>query len=72
VWPGGRWENHDQPGGEPDLPSEAAVVILGIILILLGLLVAGLKFLLIIGVILLIVGLVLNLVPIGGTRRRYY
>ena len=41
-------------------------------LLILGLLVASLKFLLIIGVILLVVGLILNFVPIGGTRRRYY
>jgi hypothetical protein len=51
---------------------EAVMVILGIVLIVLGLLVAGLHLLLTIGVILLVVGLILNLVPIGGTRRRYY
>jgi hypothetical protein len=48
------------------------MVILGIILVILGLLVSGLQALLIIGVILLVVGLILNLVPMGGTRRRYY
>jgi hypothetical protein len=48
------------------------MVILGIVLIIVGLLVASLNFLLIIGVILLVVGLILNLVPMGGTRRRYY
>src|SRR6476659_536678 len=42
-----------------------SMIILGIVLILLGLLVASLKVLLWIGVILLIVGLVVNLVPIG-------
>jgi hypothetical protein len=51
---------------------EAPMVILGIILIILGLLVASLKALLVIGLILLVVGLVLNVVPVGGTRRRYY
>src|SRR6476661_7128160 len=49
-----------------------SMIILGIVLILLGLLVASLKVLLWIGVILLIVGLVVNLVPIGGTKRRWY
>jgi hypothetical protein len=48
------------------------MVILGVILIILGLVVASLHVLLIIGVILLVVGLILNLVPMGGTRRRYY
>jgi hypothetical protein len=48
------------------------MVILGIVLIVLGLLVTSLKFLFILGIILLIVGLVLNLVPVGGARRRYY
>ena len=48
------------------------MVILGIVLIVLGLLVASLKFLLILGVLLLVVGLILNLAPVGGVRRRYY
>jgi hypothetical protein len=48
------------------------VIALGIILIIVGLIVASLKVLLWIGIILLIVGLVLNLVPIGGTRRRVW
>ncbi|NHN57328.1 hypothetical protein G9U51_16275 [Calidifontibacter sp. DB0510] len=48
------------------------MIALGVILIILGLLVASLKFLLWIGIVLLIVGLVLNLVPIGGTRRRVW
>jgi hypothetical protein len=48
------------------------MVILGIILIVIGLIVASLKVLLIIGIILVVIGLILNLVPIGGTRRRYY
>jgi len=48
------------------------VIVLGIILILLGLFVASVKFLLWLGIVLLIVGLVLNLVPIGGSRRRVF
>ncbi|WP_202911402.1 hypothetical protein [Segeticoccus rhizosphaerae] len=48
------------------------MIALGIILIIIGLIVASLKVLLWIGIILLIVGLVLNLVPIGGTRRRVW
>jgi hypothetical protein len=48
------------------------VVVLGIILLIIGLIVASLKVLIIIGIVLLVVGLILNLVPIGGTRRRYY
>ena len=48
------------------------MVVLGIILILLGLLVASVKFLLWLGLILLVVGLVLNFVPIGGTHRRVW
>jgi len=52
--------------------SEFSVVVLGIILLIIGLIVASLKVLIIIGIVLLVVGLILNLVPIGGTRRRYY
>jgi hypothetical protein len=48
------------------------MIALGIILIIVGLIVASLKVLLWIGIILLIVGLVLNFVPIGGTRRRVW
>jgi len=48
------------------------VVVLGLILLIVGLLVASLHVLLYIGLILLVVGLILNFVPIGGTRRRYY
>ena len=48
------------------------MIALGIILIIVGLVVASLKVLLTIGIILLLVGLVLNFVPIGGTRRRFY
>ena len=47
------------------------MIVLGIILLLIGLLV-GPPILTTIGIILLVVGLVLNLVSIGGTRRRVY
>ncbi|MBB3045197.1 MULTISPECIES: hypothetical protein [Nocardioides] len=47
------------------------MIVLGVILLLIGLL-AGIPILTTIGAILAIVGLVLNLVPIGGTRRRVY
>lgn len=48
------------------------MIVLGLILLLIGLLVASLHVLFVIGIILLLVGLVLNFVPMGGTRRRYY
>ncbi|GAA4374168.1 hypothetical protein [Nocardioides caricicola] len=47
------------------------MIILGVILLLIGLL-ADIPILTTIGAILAIVGLVLNLVPIGGTRRRVF
>ena len=47
------------------------MIVLGVILLLIGLL-AGIPLLTTIGAILAIVGLVLNLVPIGGTRRRVF
>lgn len=47
------------------------MLVLGVILLLIGLL-ANIPILTTIGAILAIVGLVLNLVPIGGTRRRVY
>lgn len=47
------------------------MIVLGLILLIIGL-VAGIPILTTIGVILLIVGLILNLVPIGGTRRRVF
>ena len=47
------------------------MVILGVILVVLGL-IFSISIMLWIGVILLVVGLVLNLVPIGGVRRRVY
>ena len=48
------------------------MVVLGLILLIVGLLVDSLSILITIGAILLIVGLILNLVPIGGTRRRVF
>ena len=47
------------------------MVILGVVLLIIGL-VANIPVLTTIGAILAVVGLILNLVPIGGTRRRYY
>jgi hypothetical protein len=47
------------------------MIVLGLILLIIGL-VAGISILTTIGAILLIVGVVLNLVPIGGVRRRVY
>ena len=47
------------------------MIVLGLILLIIGL-IAHISILTIIGAILLIVGLVLNLVPIGGTRRRVF
>ncbi len=47
------------------------MVVLGLILLIIGL-VAGISILTTIGAILLVVGLILNLVPIGGTRRRVF
>jgi len=48
-----------------------AMVVLGLILLIIGL-VAGISILTTIGIILLIVGLILNFVPIGGNRRRVF
>lgn len=48
------------------------MVALGLILLIVGLLVKGLSILITLGLILLVVGLVLNLVPMGGTRRRVW
>ncbi len=48
---------------------EKDMIVLGLILLIIGL-VASISILTTIGIILLVVGLILNLVPIGGTRRR--
>ena len=47
------------------------MIVLGLILLILGL-VIPMGLLTTIGIILILVGLVLNLVPIGGTRRRVF
>jgi hypothetical protein len=47
------------------------MIVLGLILLIVGL-IASINILTILGLVLLIVGLVLNLVPIGGTRRRVF
>ena len=47
------------------------MIVLGLILLIIGL-VASINILTILGLILIVVGLVLNLVPIGGTRRRVF
>ena len=47
------------------------MVVLGLVLLIVGL-VASIPILTTIGAILLVVGLVLNLVPIGGSRRRVF
>ncbi len=48
------------------------MITLGVILLIVGLLVESVKFLLWIGIVLIVVGLILNLVPIGGSRRRVF
>jgi membrane protein implicated in regulation of membrane protease activity len=47
------------------------MIVLGLILLLLGIFLPQ-NLLLTIGIVLIIVGLVLNLVPIGGSRRRVF
>ncbi|MDO5735438.1 MAG: hypothetical protein Q4P15_03085 [Propionibacteriaceae bacterium] len=48
------------------------MISLGVILLIVGLLVQNLSILVTIGAILIVVGLILNLVPIGGSRRRVW
>lgn len=48
------------------------MIVLGLILLIIGLVVASLKVLFTIGLILLLVGLVMNFVPMGGNRRRVW
>lgn len=48
------------------------MIMLGLILLLIGLVVAGAHVLFTIGLILLVVGLVINFVPMGGSRRRVW
>ena len=47
------------------------MIVLGLVLLLLGLLL-GPSILTTIGIVLIVVGLIVNLVPMGGTRRRVY
>ena len=47
------------------------MIILGLILLILGILLPQ-SILTTIGIILIVVGLILNLVPIGGSRRRVF
>jgi hypothetical protein len=53
------------------MEGRQGMVVLGLILLIIGL-VASISILTTIGAILLVVGLILNLVPIGGTRRRVF
>jgi hypothetical protein len=48
------------------------MIALGLVLLIIGLLVPAAHVLFTIGIILLIVGLVLNVVPMGGSRRRVW
>lgn len=48
------------------------MIALGIVLLIIGLLVGSVSFLAWIGVVLIVIGLVLNVVPIGGQRRRVW
>ncbi|CAM3002737.1 MULTISPECIES: hypothetical protein [Dermacoccus] len=47
------------------------MITLGLILLIIGL-IAKMSILWTIGLVLIVVGLILNLVPIGGTRRRVF
>jgi hypothetical protein len=47
------------------------MIVLGVILLILGLVISQ-SLLTTLGIILIVVGLVLNLVPVGGTRRRVF
>ena len=47
------------------------MIVLGLVLLLLGV-TTGPPILRTIGLVLIVVGLVLNLVPVGGTRRRVF
>jgi len=51
---------------------ENIMITLGVILLIVGFLVSDLVILITIGAILIVVGLILNLVPIGGSRRRVF
>ena len=51
--------------------KESDMIVLGLILLVIGL-VASISILTVLGIVLIVVGLVLNLVPIGGARRRVF
>ena len=51
---------------------ENSMITLGVILLIVGLIVDSLSVLVWIGGVLIVVGLILNLVPIGGSRRRVF
>ena len=65
------WVAHKEAPGRTPAWEGMTVVILGLVLLIIGL-VASIPILMTIGAILLVVGLILNLVPVGGTRRRVY
>lgn len=48
------------------------LIVIGLIGLFLGIFITAVKFLLWIGIILLIIGLIVNLIPIGGSRRRVW
>ena len=48
------------------------MIALGLILLILGLVFHGASILFTLGLVLVLVGVVLNLVPLGGTRRRVW
>jgi hypothetical protein len=60
------------PTGAHVATKETPVIALGLILLIIGALVAKLSVLFTIGLVLLLVGLVLNFIPLGGTRRRVW
>ncbi len=47
------------------------MIVLGIVLLLLGLF-TSMSILTTLGLVLIVIGVVLNIVPVGGTRRRVY
>jgi disulfide bond formation protein DsbB len=57
--------------GAGNKKERAIMIVLGLILLIIGL-IASINILTILGIVLILVGLVLNLVPIGGTRRRVF
>ena len=65
------WVAHTEASGRTSAWEGMTMVILGLVLLIIGL-VASIPILTTIGAILLVVGLILNLVPVGGTRRRVY